>query len=172
MDDEPDWRIPADLNTHISVSSFNFDLNQPRLDPQPPGTLGTSGPAQGQQTSAGNEGPPGGVGGASGPNMMGDNVMGINASPAVGTSALPISHEPMSPATHLDQSLPQMDGGWMQPAMQMSMPMFDRAVDDMWDLFVALDRGDSAVLVDSNLLRQLVAGAASGLGHTLMPGRA
>lgn len=103
--------------------------------------------------------------------MMGDSVMGIAASPAVNTSGLPMSHQSVSPTTHMDQLPPQMEG-WMPPTpMQMGMPLFDRAVDDMWGLFVALDRGDPAVLVDSNLLRQLVAGAASGIGHPPMPGR-
>ena len=103
---------------------------------------------------------------------MGDSVMGIVASPAMNTSALPMSHDSVSPTTHMDQLPPQMEG-WMPPTpMQMGMPLFDGAVDDMWGLFVALDRGDPAVLVDSNLLRQLVAGAASGIRHPPMPGRA
>ncbi|EJT51010.1 hypothetical protein A1Q1_07804 [Trichosporon asahii var. asahii CBS 2479] len=180
-DGEPDWRLPADLNPSISVSSFNFDLDQNRLvGPSPhdqPGAPGPGGPgSQGPPGSVPGQAPPAPPSAASGPqstggSMMGDSVMGIAASPAVNTSGLPMSHQSVSPTTHMDQLPPQMEG-WMPPTpMQMGMPLFDRAVDDMWGLFVALDRGDPAVLVDSNLLRQLVAGAASGIGHPPMPGR-
>lgn len=174
IEDEPDWRLPAELNPAVSVSSFNFDLNQNRL--VPPGPLSASGSAP-APTNAGPNAPaaPLSAGTVPAPNLMGDSVMGMSASPAVGTSSLPISHDSVSPTTHIDQPLPQMEGSWMQPAqmqMGMNVPIFDRAVNDMWGLFVALDRGDNAVLVDSNLLRQLVAGAASGIGHPPMPGRA
>lgn len=180
VEDEPDWRLPTDLNPSISVSSFNFDLNQNRLATPGPQAAsqapGSAGPQSTGPNSAGPGGPagPGGQGqGGQGQGMMNDSVMAM-ASPAVNTSALPMSHDSVSPTTHMDQPLPQMEGGWMQPPtpMQMGMPLFDRAVDDMWSLFVALDRGDSAVLVDSNLLRQLVAGVASGIGHPQMQGRA